>query len=155
MRTLAHVLQFAVDVQDQRFELRLEANVIVRAAQPALAAELVKRDAAHRAGLLIELRQFLGGLADGHLMGQHRRHASDRRRLARRGSQILPGVLLAEVQLHRFAAGQFGNVKRGRLFALLAFHGSSLQLSVHSFQFRSKNISQATRILSATPLVSR
>ena len=45
-RALAHVLRLAVDVQDQRFQLLLEADVVVRAAQPPLAAELVKRDAA-------------------------------------------------------------------------------------------------------------
>ena len=48
-----------------------KANVVVRAAQPALVAELVKRDAAHRAGLLVELGQLLGRLPDGQLLGQH------------------------------------------------------------------------------------
>ena len=64
LRPLAHVLRFAVDVQDQRLQLGLEADVIVRAAQPALAAELVEGDAADRAGLLVQLGQLLGRLAD-------------------------------------------------------------------------------------------
>ncbi len=57
----------------------LEADVVVRAAQPALAAELVERDAADRAGLLVELGQLLGRLADGHLLGQRRRPCWARR----------------------------------------------------------------------------
>ncbi len=76
--TLAHVLRLAVDVHDQRFQLLLEGHVVVRAAQPALAAELVERDAADRAGLLVELGQFFGRLPDGHLLdvlGKRRRHA--------------------------------------------------------------------------------
>ena len=36
VRPLAHVLRLAVDVDDQRLQLGLEADVIVRAAQPAL-----------------------------------------------------------------------------------------------------------------------
>ncbi len=61
----------------------LEADVVVRAAQPPLAAELVEGDPADRAGLLIQLGQLLGRLADGHLLGhllgQGRGHARRRR----------------------------------------------------------------------------
>ncbi len=106
----------------------LKADVVVRAAQPALAAELEERDPADRAGLLIDLGQLLGGLADGHLLGhllgQGRRHAADAGRLAGRRGQILPRVVLAEVQFLRLAAGEFRDVERGRLLALLAFHAA-------------------------------
>ena len=40
--------QLAVDVHDQRFQLLLKADVIVRAAQPPLVAELEERDPADR-----------------------------------------------------------------------------------------------------------
>ena len=72
---LAHVLQFAVDIEDQRLQLVLKAHVIVRAAQPALAAEIVERDPAHRAGLLVQLGQLLGRLPHGHLLHLLRQRA--------------------------------------------------------------------------------
>ena len=131
LRTLAHVLDLPVDVEDQRLQLALEAHVVVRAAQPSLAAELVERDAADRAGLLIQPRQFLGRLADGHLLGhllrQHGGHARRPPVVSFAGlRQVLPRVLLAEVQLLRLAAGQLGDVERGRLIALLTFHQHEL-----------------------------
>ena len=46
----------------------VEAHVVVRAAEPALLAELKKRDAAHRARPLVEPRQLLGRLADGQVL---------------------------------------------------------------------------------------
>ncbi len=104
-RMLAHVRQFAVDVHNQRIERVLETNVIVGAAQAPLAAELVKSNAAYRARLLIQLGQLFGGLADGHLVRQHRGHASGGRGLARRLGQVLPGVIFAKMQFLRFAAG--------------------------------------------------
>ena len=61
---------FAVDVQDQRLQLGLEADVVVRASQSPLVAELVERDSADRAGLLIQSIQLVGGLAQL-VLGQH------------------------------------------------------------------------------------
>ncbi len=72
------MFRLAVNIHDQRLQLGLEGHVIVGAAEPALAAELVKRDPAHRTGLLVEMGQFFGRLADGHLLhllGQGRGHA--------------------------------------------------------------------------------
>ena len=69
-RPLARVRRLAVDVHHQRLQLLLEEDVVVRAAEPPLVAELVERDAAHRTGLLVQLGQLFGGLADGKLLGQ-------------------------------------------------------------------------------------
>ena len=51
---------------DQRLQLLLEADIVVRAAQAALVAEFEERDAANRAGLLVEPGQLLGRLPHGH-----------------------------------------------------------------------------------------
>ena len=77
-RPLADVLRLAVDVHDQRLQLGLEADVVVRAAQPPLAAELVERDAAYRASLLVQPGQLFRRLTDRHLLRQHGRHARPR-----------------------------------------------------------------------------
>ena len=127
---LADVLVLAVDIEDQRLQLALEADVVVRTAQPALVAELVEGDPADRAGLLIQLRQLLGGLTDGHLLGhllgQGRGHARGPGRLFAGLREVLPGVLLAKVQLLRLAPGQLRNVERGGLIAFLTFHQHEL-----------------------------
>jgi hypothetical protein len=115
-----------VNADDQRFELSLEEDVVVRAAQPALAAELVEGDSADRARLLIQAGQFLGGLADRHLICESGGHACHGRWLVRRRGKILPGVGFAEMQFLRLAAGQLGDVERRRLIALLALHRMSV-----------------------------
>src|SRR6185437_7223746 len=53
------------------------------------------------------------------------RQVADRRRLVipLGGTQVLMGVLFAEVVLARLAAFDVGDVKRGRLRAFLTFHG--------------------------------
>ena len=85
LRHLADVPRLAVDVQEQRLQLRGEADVVVRAAEPALLAELQERDAAHRAGPLVEPGQLLGRLADGQMLGQQAGHRRQRfGRLVRR-----------------------------------------------------------------------
>ena len=53
--------------------------------------------------------------------------------------QILPGVVLAQVQLLRLAAGQLGDMEGRRLIALLAFHS------------RTSALFTSIRILSAPP----
>lgn len=121
-RMLAGVRQLAVDVHYKRFELGFETDVIVRAPQASLTAEFVKGYAANRTRLLIQPRQFLGGLAHDHLVRQHGGHAAGSRRLAGRGGQILPGVIFAKMQFLRFSARQFRDVECRRLVALLAFH---------------------------------
>ncbi len=56
------MLVFPVYIEDQRFELFLEAEIIIRATESALIAEFVEADAADRANLLVELGKFFGRL---------------------------------------------------------------------------------------------
>ena len=72
---LADVLASRRECWRSAAQLFLETDVVVRAAQPALVAELVERDAAHRARPLIELGQLFGRLAELQLLGQHVRPA--------------------------------------------------------------------------------
>ena len=103
--TLADVLASRRGCSRSAARARLEADVVVRAAEPALVAELVKRDAADRAGPLVEPGQFLGRLADGQLLGQHAGHAgSDRAARRPTGVRYCRRVLLAQVQFVRLAA---------------------------------------------------
>src|SRR5947207_4006983 len=114
--------RLAVDISDQWLQLFFEAHVVVRAAEPPLVAELVKRNPADRAGPLVEPGQLFGSLADGQLL---RQCPGDGRRAARLTvalCQILPRVLFAQMQLSVLAAFQFRNVERGRTLALLALH---------------------------------
>ena len=90
----------------------------MRTSQPALVAELVKRDSANRAGTLVEPGQFLGRLPDAICCNCWAKAAamppepvgSPPVELVRYG----PGVVFAKVQFLRISAGQFGDVKRGR-----------------------------------------
>ena len=70
----ADVPGFAVDVHEQRLKLGREVHVIVRAAEPALFAELQERDAANRARPLVEPGQFFGGLSDRQVLSQQTCH---------------------------------------------------------------------------------
>ena len=123
LRHFADVARFAVDVQQQRLELGGEADVVVRAAEAALLAEFEERDAADRAGALVEPGELFGRFADGQVLGQQAGHRGQRLRRHRptraRGTC---GALFAEVELVRLAVHQVGDVERGRLIALLAFH---------------------------------
>src|SRR6185312_3404762 len=118
---LADVGAFAVNVQDQGVEFLLKADVVVRAAQPALIAELEKRDPADRAGLLVEPGQFLRRAAD-QLLGQGPGQVRTAGRFVIRLGQVFAGVFFAKMQLLGFAARQFGDVKCRRFFALEALH---------------------------------
>jgi ABC-type sulfate transport system permease subunit len=52
-RTLPFVARSIMNIQQQRLQFRLEANVIMGATQPPLLPELIKRDPANGASLLI------------------------------------------------------------------------------------------------------
>src|SRR5262245_12258000 len=102
LRPLAGVLGLAVDISDQRRQLLLEADIIVRATQPALVAEFEEGDTADGAGPFVELGQLLGGLAELELFGEHiRQRRGDCRSAAAAIArcQILLGAALAEMQL--------------------------------------------------------
>lgn len=121
---LARMLNRAVDVQNQRFELMLEKHIVVRATQSPLIAEFIESDSAHRAGPLIELRELLGGLIDVQLL----RECAGQRwcLLARlRLHQVQLCMHLAKVKFDRSTSlrtGKFCDVKGSWLFAMLAFH---------------------------------
>ena len=120
-----------MNVEDQRFQLRLEAKVVVRAAETPLAAELVEGDSANRACLLVQLLQVLGGLADRHLLGHllshvlghGRSHSFAGRWFLSASRQILPCMIFAQVEFLGRAVRQFGDMACGRFIALLALHG--------------------------------
>jgi len=122
-RPLADVLGLAVNIRDQGRQLLLEEHIIMRAAEAALIAEFIERNATGRTGPLIELRQLLGRLAKLQLLRQHAgQRGRDRRasRLALRQIRLRTG--LTKVDLLRLTSRQLCNVKRRRLFALLTFH---------------------------------
>ena len=107
-----------MNVHDQRLQLGLEGDVIVRAAQAALAAELVKRDPADRTGLLVEAGPAPRPSARWPFAGTCWAKAAAMP-AAPAGSpeeevRYCRGVVLAEVQFLRLAAGQFRDVERRR-----------------------------------------
>jgi hypothetical protein len=69
--------RFAMDIHKQRFQVLGEANVIVRATETSLLAELEKCHAADRAGALIEPGEFFRRFTNGQMLGQQRSHGRD------------------------------------------------------------------------------
>src|SRR5262245_1153885 len=115
--------RFAVDIRDERRQLLFKVDIVMGAAEPALITELVEGNAADGARALVELGQFLRGLAELKLFREDIRQ--------RRGNRRSPGVTvhqvtlraaLTQMQLLRLRAGQLSDMKGRRLFALLAFH---------------------------------
>jgi hypothetical protein len=97
----------------------------MRAPQATAVAELEKGNAAHRAGLLVELAEFFGRLTKRRLLSKRTSQGTGFGFLVRWGSQVDLGTFLAEVQFLVLPALELGDMKRGRFFALLAFHGNS------------------------------
>jgi len=102
-------------------------GVVVRAAQPALIAELEEGDDPHGADFLFDEGEFVRGLAHGERPGEGSTGtglllavpAAARLALV----EVGPRVVCAEVQFADFARLQFRDVEQGLLVALLALHG--------------------------------
>ena len=124
LRHLAHVPRFAVDVQQQRLELFREANVVVRAAEAALLAKF-EESSCRRPGMIA------GRAGPAPRLFRRRPDAAPTAppswaalRMPRptAGVRNLSRAVLAQMQFIRLAVDQIGDMKGGRLFALLAFH---------------------------------
>src|SRR5690606_37777682 len=105
-----------------------EMGVIVGAAESTGVAELKEADPADRALLLLGFGRSLG-TAELELFGQ----CSGNRRRGRRRflRQETPRVLFTQVHhLRATFTDQLRDMERGRLFAVLALHVSSVQLGI-------------------------
>jgi hypothetical protein len=124
----ADVASFAVDVDEQGLQLVGEADVVVRAAEAALLAELKESDAADGAGAFVEAGEFFGRFADGQMLREQAGHGGQRLGgFVDRGREKLMRAVFAEVQLVRFAVHQIGDMEGGGLFTFLTFHGANLR----------------------------
>ena len=98
---LADVFRLTVNVENQCVKLIDEVNVIVWATEATAATEVVKTDSAGRTSLHVEFLEFLGGLAQGSLLGQAlskgRGNGTGEIVLRRRHRQIAPCVVFAKM----------------------------------------------------------
>mgnify|MGYP003340474870 CR=1 FL=1 len=121
-----------MDVGDEGLELALELDVVVRAAEPPLIAELEEGDAAHVAAALVEGGEVVGDLPHAQ---RRRERPSLAASLAGVAGLLLglvevgPGVLLAEVHLANAPRLEFRDVEHGRIVTLLALHGDPVAWS--------------------------
>lgn len=122
LRDFAGMASGPVDIDQERFEVFLEGDVVVRATEPATFPELGKGDTTHRALFLVGGCQVIRGLLQFKLFGQH---VGQRRRRVRRAVLIEegPGVLFAQMEDGgAVGVGQFRDVERSCFFAVLALH---------------------------------
>ena len=122
LRDFAGMASGSMDIDQERFEVFLEGDVVVRATEPAAFPELGKGDTAHRALFFVGGCQVICGLLQFELFGQH---VGQRRRRVRRAVLIEegPGVLFAQMEDGgTVGVGQFRDVECRRFFAVLALH---------------------------------
>ena len=111
-----------VDIEQQRNQILFENDVIVRTPQTATLAKLRKSDAAHRALLFVDRRNFLNRLLQLQLLGKQVRQSLRRRdRIA--GFEKLPRVILAQMHhLRTLWVRQLSDMKGGYFLAVLTLH---------------------------------
>ena len=113
---LAAMLGLAVNVFQERQQLILERDVVVRTTKPTLRSKLLERDATAWAGALIEFVQVLFRFGLG-----PRRHFIERFRGCL--GEVLLCTRLAQMQSLNFTVSKFGDVQDGGFGAATAlFH---------------------------------
>ena len=121
-RFLSHMLQRAMNIDEQWLQIILERNVIVSAAQSATFSEIGESNAAYWTSFLVSGRKFLRGFFDFQLFGQH---ARERRRRCSGPlvGQKSPRVFLTKVQNDwAVRLGKFSDMEGRWFFAVLALH---------------------------------
>ena len=100
LRNLTYMRLSTMDVHKQRFEVLLEDHVVIGATKSPPFSKLGKRDAAHRASLLVGLGQFAGRFFQLQLLRKQTREGRGRlERLARLKKH--PSVILTQMDKRR------------------------------------------------------
>jgi len=116
------VADTTVDIDQKRFEVLLESNIIVGASEASPFSEFRERNPAHWAFFFVDRGQFLGHFVEFELFAEHLVQCC---RGVGRAILVekITRVLFAQVHHCRtIGARQFGDVEGGCLFAVLALH---------------------------------
>lgn len=111
-----------VDIDEKRFEILVEGDVIVGATESAPFAKFSECQAAHGTLFFIDSREFLGHFVEFELFAEH--FVEGCRRVGGTFlAEELAGMLFAKMHNGRtFWAGQFRDMEGGGFFAVLALH---------------------------------